>query len=98
MGCWWIERVLIMVRKTLDEIKHAPIDYDELNQLKSMPDNKIDYSDIAPLSNEQITNLKPYKIHQNSMIEMVMKLPQSTCFDSIDAVELQRKWRDEWER
>ncbi|WLF84246.1 hypothetical protein [Moraxella sp. ZY210820] len=80
-----------MARKTLDEIRNTSMNYDELNYLKSMPDDKIDYSDIPVLNDEQIAGLKSYKIHQNSMIEIVMKLPKSACFDDVDAVSLQRQ-------
>lgn len=32
----------------------------------------------------------------NPMIALALAFPKSTSFDGIDAVELQRKWRDEW--
>lgn len=32
----------------------------------------------------------------NPMIALALTFPKSTSFDGIDAVELQRKWRDEW--
>lgn len=49
---------MAIVRKTLDQIK--PSD-DELARLKAMSDDEIDYSDIPPLSDEQIAKFKPIK-------------------------------------
>lgn len=33
----------------------------------------------------------------NPMIARALSLPKTTCFDGVDAIELQREWRDEWE-
>lgn len=32
----------------------------------------------------------------NPMVARALALPKSTSFDGIDAVELQREWRNEW--
>lgn len=52
---------MAIVRKTLDDIKHTPIDKDELAQLQSMSDDSINYDDIPPLTDGQIANLRLYK-------------------------------------
>lgn len=33
---------------------------------------------------------------QNPMIARALALPKTNCFEGVDAVELQREWRDEW--
>lgn len=50
---------MAIIRKTLDQIK--PISQSELERLASITDSEIDYSDISPLTDEQIANLKPAK-------------------------------------
>lgn len=43
-----------------------------------------------------IANLFMEKQEVNPMIEAVMSLEPSAHFQNVDAVALQREWRDEW--
>ncbi|WP_147285854.1 BrnA antitoxin family protein [Moraxella caviae] len=49
-----------IVRKTPEQIKAQPLN-DELERLKAMKDSDIDFSDIPPLTDEQIAHFKPIK-------------------------------------
>lgn len=51
---------MAIVRMTLEQAKSVTTQ-DELARLKNMADDKIDYSDIPPLSDEQIAKFKPTK-------------------------------------
>ncbi|OOR91346.1 hypothetical protein B0181_03320 [Moraxella caviae] len=51
---------MAIVRMTLGQASALPLN-DELEQLKAMQDDNIDYSDIPPLSDEQIAQFKPIK-------------------------------------
>lgn len=54
----WCSHNMAIVRKTPEQIS---TDKDELAHLNAMADDEIDYSDIPPLSDEQIAKFKPIK-------------------------------------
>lgn len=50
---------MAIVRKTLEQIKQTPVNQHDLDRLNALQDSDIDYSDIPPLTEKQIANLKP---------------------------------------
>ncbi|UNU73640.1 BrnA antitoxin family protein [Moraxella nasovis] len=52
---------MAIVRMTLDQIAQTALNHDELERLKALKDGDIDYSDIPPLTDEQIAHFKPTK-------------------------------------
>lgn len=51
---------MVTIHRTFEQMQATPIDHDELARLRTMDDSDIDYSDMPPLTDEQISQLRRF--------------------------------------